>query len=288
MIQGTNISIALYLFLAGAGSGAYMIIQWMQYCTSHRFVLTERNSPSNILQAFPTVARLFSIALVLLGMLFLLTDLGVPSRLLLVLSRPFASAISFGAWSLALFIMFAVAREIVLTIFPNKLQKTKTTLSLLATLAALAVALYTGFYLYSVPTIAFWHTFLIVVLFLASALSSGTAVLITLTFFLARENRLSLLRTLGRLDIIIIIVELALLAAFLTSRYYAGPFAQQFVLSLLIGTHQYLFWCGVVGFGIIAPLILGFLAPRTTECYLMAAGCIIIGGLLLRCSIILI
>lgn len=288
MIQGTNISIALYLFLAGAGSGAYLVMQWLQYYTQHQAVLATTKAPSDIMRAFPTMGRLLAVALVLFGMLFLLMDLGVPSRLLYVLNRPFSSAISFGAWALIFFVILAIAREVLITIFPHQLRKTKIILSILATIAALAVALYTGCYLYSIPTVPFWHTVLIVVLFFTSALSSGTASLIALAFFMARENRKALLRSLGRIDIAVILIELGLLLAFLASRYFAGPLAQQFVLSLLVGAYQYLFWCGVVGFGILAPLILGILAPRTVECYLMAAGCIIIGGLLLRCSIILI
>lgn len=288
MIQGTNISIALYLFLAGAGSGAYLIMQWIQWSPKYRTALTASKSTSDLLRSFPSVARLLAIALVVMGMLFLLVDLGVPSRLLLVLRRPFASAISFGAWALTCFVTFALIRELVAQLFPRQLAKTKAILSLVSALAALAVALYTGCYLYSVPTVPFWHTPLIIVLFLTSALSTGTAAIIALAFFLVRNERVRVFRSLGRLDIAFILLELFLLAAFLASRYFAGPGAQELVLSLLVGSHQYLFWGGVVGFGILAPIILGFLAPRTTECYLMASGCIIIGGLLLRCSIILI
>ena len=286
MIQGTNISIALYLFLAGAGSGAYLVLQWLALRPRARKSFPV--STSNILQSFPTLGHLLAAALVMLGMFFLLTDLGIPSRLLLVFSRPFASAISFGAWALLFFIMFALTRELLIVMFPQQLRKTKALLSLVSTVAAFAVSLYTGFYLYSVSTIHFWHTPLIIVLLFASALSTGTAALISLAFFTDTQNRTSLLRRLGRLDIIFILIELALLAIFLTSQYFADPSAQQLVLSLLIGNHVYLFWGGVVGFGLLAPVILGFLAPRITECYLLAAACVIIGGLLLRCSIVLI
>lgn len=288
MIQGTNIYIALYLFLAGAGSGAYLVLRWLEWRVERHDVQTRPTSTVDLFRSFPATSSLLAIALVVFGMFFLLLDLGVPSRLLLVLARPFGSAISFGAWALLFFIILELVRELVLGIFPHKFPKTKKILALLTSLAALTVAVYTGCYLYSVFTVSFWHTPLIIALFFASALSSGTAALIAIAFFTVRSNRHTLLGFLRRIDIIVIIIELALLVAFLISRYFAGPSSQYLVSSLLVGTYQHLFWCGVVGFGILAPLILGFLAPRTVECYLIASGCIIIGGLLLRCSIILI
>lgn len=281
MIPGVGADIALYFFLAGTGAGMY-VVAWALRMLG-RFPL-ERESPGPA-----TLATTFAPpVLVALGSLFLFASLGVPSQALLVLCRPFQSTISFGAWSLLLFLACFAADELTLRLRIPMPRAARGIVGGLTLLSACSVIVYTGVYLFRTASVAFWHSPFIVMLFTASSLTCGTAMALLVLFFTMPRSR-SPLWTLSRLCGALATCEAALMALFLASRLLAGGKAAAFAWELLIGEHAPMFWLLVVAFGMVGPAVCTFLASRNAGPAFLAAASVgtLVGGLALRCSIIL-
>ena len=166
--------IAWYLFLAGAGGGAFVIGAVVDLALRFKdpACLARVSSVTDAgLVAGP--------ALVALGSVFLVLDLGAPERAFAVFLSPVTSVLGFGAWSVAVF-CFAAVGALVMGI----VQDTRTgravefVLQVVAMAAALCVIGYSGVFLSLWPAVPFLNTPFVPVLFTASALATGAAVLI--------------------------------------------------------------------------------------------------------------
>jgi polysulfide reductase chain C len=239
--------IAFYLFFAGTGAGAYLIA-----------VLNDLFG-----QAAPSVSRngvLWGTALVLIGIPFLIVDLGRKGRFLRAGINPRHAWIGRGFYILSFFVLLGLI-HIGLWIWPFRVLEAERSfrmvLSILSGTLALAVAVYTGLLLKSMKSIHFWDTPLIVILFVLSALSTGV---VCLLFFsgnpLAGDENGAVLRFLNKADLVLIVLEALILMFYIVTMSGATEASGKSVASLLVGDLRLLFWGGVIGCGLVFPVFL--------------------------------
>ena len=234
-----------YLFLAGTAGGALLCGVVSDVRENARW---DAGNASLRLRcgAFGCVGLLALAAL----MLFL--DLGNPYDIWLLFECPLRSVMSVGAWLIAvgLVLSTSVSAMIVLRIDKPWLFRG---LELLAAATGVGIMGYTGVLLSSLPSIEFWNTPLLVALFVASAISCGFSFVEAAVFFVSADTRG--LRNLGSSSSTLRVVELAMLVAFLASRWFAGGASRQSCSSLLSGQLAGLFWFGVATCGFVIPLL---------------------------------
>lgn len=287
VIEGITPNIAWYFFLAGAGSGAFMVHVALGLVAPEPAPRLTASSPA----PSPALAPIACAALVLAGSLFLLADLGVPALFLLAIRGLGHSVISFGMLSITLFATLSLAYAVaVLPSAPKLLSALTNVLKWTAFAAALATACYTGFYLFSIKAVSLWSTPLIMLLFLASALSSGSGALMLLTLTSHPARRRVQLQRLCKTDLLLIVIEAATLLAFAASRMHAGGDAAALMMEMLAGGHALPFLLGAVGLGVLTPPLLehAFVQGAGEHTAYLAALCTLAGGFALRCCIILV
>ena len=217
--------------------------------------------------------------------MFLLADIGRPQALLGLLASPFASLVSLGAWIMMLSALVSVALAVLLVM--NR-AKGPMLVALEAAGGVLSVAalVYTGLLLSTMPSVDFWNTWLLVVLFVISGVTCGIAategVCIALGGPLRHPERQAGAHGAGA------VVEAVALAALLISRWLATEPARASVERLLAGDCSGAFLGGVVLVGIAAPLACLVLrrAGNGKALALAAAACTLIGGLALRWCVV--
>ena len=140
-----------------------------------------------------------------------------------------------------------------------------------------ALGVYTGVLLGTMAARPLWNSALLGPLFLASGLSTGAAFL--LMWRLDDAER----RTLGRADMGLILVEIALIAAWLGDLAVRGAASRDAAWLLLGGPYTAAFWTLVVTLGLVAPLAGEWLEHRhRTVPGRFAAVLVLVGGLALR------
>ena len=266
--------IATYLFLAGLGGGAYIAGVFADFTG-----LSTKIATVGICLGFPCL---------LTGCMFLIADLGKPINFWRALMRPRTSWIARGTIIITIFLIINFL-HIILWIWPFDVlidsAGTRYFISILGLLFAFGTVIYTGLLLGASRPIAFWSTAMLPLLFLVSALSTGfMAVILLSSAFGALKEELSILE---RIDIILIILEIFIIAFYLqaTHRVSESRDSAKLVLS---GSVAPLFWFGVALLGLLLPLffdLIGLLASPGSNGHawiLLASVCGIIGGLLLR------
>lgn len=288
--------IVLYFFFGGIAAGAYFISTMLPLTGDPRDRETIR---LGYLLAFP---------LLLVCAVLLIVDLGVPSRFwhmvlqnknLPALQLKPWSPISIGTWIVTVFGLFSFVAFLgalvdsgrgswaPLVRATERVRRLPRPLRLawnvLGTLVGFALAGYTGV-LVMATTIPVWQEAKVLGgLFLVSGASAAFAALMLLLIRRGRSHRDPSLAKLARADGFMLLLELVLIAALvLTLGRHAG--------TLLRGGFGVLFWLGVVGIGVLLPLvlhrrpILGWDEHRRA---VAAAVCVLVGGLLLRFVIIM-
>ena len=141
----------------------------------------------------------------------------------------------------------------------------------------LVLGIYTGILLSAFNARPLWNNAILGPLFLVSGLSTGAAAIILLS-----KNKLEK-HTFGKIDLVLIIVELALIVHMIMG-YYAGSQVQLEAMELLVGGEFTLMFFGfVVLLGLIIPAIMelfeliGFKVPSMVPALL-----VLLGGLVFR------
>lgn len=276
--------IAWYLFLAGVGAGAYLIGAVGQFLDSR-------------VRPLSNVGVLLAPPLIGIGCLLLLLDLGRPERLFLAYAQPASSMIALGTWILTIFFIVG-AIQIAILVLPGMKGKAEgglwRALWVVGTIFALGTAIYTGVLLGVVKAVPFWNTPVLPILFLVSATSTGAgAVFLAAPIYRAvfgvREGA-EATHSVGRLDVGLVVAELAVLFFYLVIMAGAGPVAAASVKVLTSGTLAAAFWVGVVVVGLVVPLALEALslkgrAPAGAST-ILAALCLLLGGIVLRYAVL--
>lgn len=275
--------IILYFFIGGLAGGCYFVASLIDLAGRP----TDRPlARLGYLIAFPAV--------VICGLL-LIGDLGRPERFwhMLLQSgtwRPMLktySPMSFGAWGLLVFGGFSFL-SFLGALAPDEERRglawlrspgvVGTIISVLGGLAGFFLASYTGVLL-AVTNRPIWSdTPLLGAVFVVSSASTSIALLLLLGS--RRALRGGGLHALARFDRILLVLEIIALAALIISLgSVAGVWLNAWGALLVLG---------VVGVGIIVPLVLQARAPTPLSAATrLAAVLVLIGGLLLRVVIVL-
>jgi len=277
--------IPLYLFLGGLVAGLLVLPALDAW--------RRPDGPrSRALALLPWLAPV----LLSVGMLFLWLDLENrwnAFRFYLVL-RP-ASPMSWGAWILLLIypasVLFALAQLPVelagslgarprLAFLPRLAdwaRARRRPLALLTALSGVALGVYTGVLLGALGARPLWNSAVLGPLFLVSGLSTGAAFM--LLYQLADSER----RLLGRTDMVLILVELALIGLWLVGLATGSTASREAVGLLLGGRYTTAFWTMVVVVGLLAPLAAEWLEHRHGLLPGRAAAVLVlVGGIALR------
>lgn len=160
-------------------------------------------------------------------------------------------------------------------------------LEIAGAVAAVGVMGYTGVLLSSMTAVEFWNTWLLVALFVVSAVSCGCAFISLSAFILsgsaqkfpAPKGAARLLRA----------AELVVLVAFLASRWLAGGAAQRSCELLFSGQLAGIFWGGLVLCGFVIPVFADLIARVAPVPVLrqISAASTLAGGLCLRYCVVL-
>ena len=277
--------VAVYLYLAGIGSGAFavgLLMEWLGY-SPHSFR--------------PMV--LWGPILVAIGALFLVLKLGVKRRFLNTIMNPGTSWLSRGFYILSVCIIIGTA-VLVLSILESlgidisSLSPLLLALDIIGFVFALATAIYTGILIQSVKHVAFWNTSFLPALFTVSSLSTGaTAVILSVLGYSALSASVGypdrLINALTVTELIFIILEIIVLALYLSSRYKVEEYGRDSVRLLLWGNLRRAFWVGIVTVGFVFPIILEIvhaLLHRQDIILFTAGGFLLIGGFFLRYCVV--
>ncbi len=280
--------IVMYLFLGGMVAGIFILTAALELAAG-------RKPRSRALQAMPLVA----LSLISIGMLALWLDLA--HRLWawrFYATWRLTSPMSWGAWILVLVyptgILFALGslddgwRVTLLRRSPRLLARTIRELIALAdrhrrrilltsVAAGVALGIYTGLLLGTMPSRLVWNTAVLGPLFLASGISTGAA------FLLLQKLEEAERRFLVRWDATAITAELVLIALMLVGWSTAGTAGRFAAATFLGGPYTAQFWSLVVVTGLLVPLAMEVLEGRR---HLRSAAIvpvlILCGGLALR------
>ena len=233
--------IAMYLFLAGLGAGAFVAA-----------TAAGRMAP----QAKRTVraGRVIALGAVAVGLVLLMVDAKGgflhPWRFALLLGNV-QSVMTWGVVFLAAFVVIAavvVVRDLLKKSVPFGLEAAGCGF-------AIAVAMYTGVLLGVVKTFPLWNSAVLPFLFLVSAMSTGVCAV----FLFARlvcPNEVEKLAFLERVHGWLPWVETVLVVALLFFVGLSSEAGAASVVALLTGQWALVFWLGFVVVGLALPLVL--------------------------------
>ncbi len=150
--------------------------------------------------------------------------------------------------------------------------------ALVAIPSGVALGIYTGILLSAFSARPFWNSGVLGPLFLVSGLSTAAA----LVALLSREKAEKHLFT--RIDLMLIVVELALVALFLINLATGSAPQIDALESITGGPYTMVFWVLFVGIGLVIPLLLEMLEMRgvATSIAVVAPVLVLIGGYALR------
>ncbi|MCY4050793.1 MAG: polysulfide reductase NrfD [Gammaproteobacteria bacterium] len=214
--------------------------------------------------AWSRFSGLLAISLLMGGLLVLVLDLGRPDRLIVAITHYNFKSIF--AWNIFLYTGFIVLVAIYLWfLFERKMNQYVKVAGLFAFGWRFILTAGTGSIFGFIVARQFYHSAMMIPLFIVLSLSLGTSVFILVTqivgrlsgSFMKQEISFSLLRLLG----LLLALEGFLICAFyLTGLYSAARY--DVVLFVLIngGIYTFLFWAGQIVIGTVVPLGLIFLA----------------------------
>jgi len=294
--------IALYLFLAGTGAGAFLIGSVVDIVLRFR-PMAARGWFARV-SAVTDAGLVLGPVLVAVSALFLVLDLGVPERAfrLFLVSTP--SLLSMGAWSIVALCGSAAAALVLGALagdddddFERERGSGRVVLrvgefasSVVATGLALFVVMYAGVFLAMYPSLPFLHTFWVPVLFVASALACGLAALMVTAFFRqAMPEVAGAMDALLAVDAVLIAVEAVVLGVFLVDSFAAAGPSLTAAQLLVSGRLLPLFWVGVVFAGLVVPFSVDVVCRRLPAPMAVALGatCTLVGGLCLRIALLM-
>lgn len=297
MQRVVSLLIVTYLFLGGAGAGSFAVLACIDFLhlkpslrpagrgASAR-VPSQHAAEGRRLRLLTKRGHAASFAVLALGAVCLLADLGRPEIAHLLFTRPTPSLISVGTYSLTVLMTCALFLALIANFsLPRAVDRARPVALAVGLLAAVLVMAYTGMLLQSLKAVDLWDSPLLAVLFFLSALSTGIAVVMLCANGLGlRRTNARVVRRLSVVDLAIIVAELVVCAAYLAavSDTEAGV---QSVRNLLVGEDAAVFVAGFAACGLAVPGTLNAVAMArgNTERLDLAIACsILVGGFCLR------
>lgn len=274
-----NLLIASYLFLGGAAGGAFVITG----------LLDLRGANAKITKWGGFV----STSAIIVGLLFLILDLGHPERALSVFYN-LSSVMAVGSIIITIFTVVGLAyTSFHFEVFPwSKSVETRKMLAVLGIVLGFATMYYTGLLIGLAQSRPLWNQAAIPLLFTVSGASTGAAmVLLGPTLIRSKEDGLEAqMQGLEKADALLIGAEAFIIASLLFVLNYSTDIANQTAQEIVSGSLSAYFWAGLVAVGMVVPLLLyaaifkaGKTSPRLAlAATLLASIAVLWGGLTLR------
>lgn len=279
-----------YLFLGGAGAGLLFALTILESLSPQatdgvHAEMSGRYVPREAYRRFFGPAYGAGMAAVLIGAVCLLLDLGRNDRALSIFLQPAPSFISVGAFALAFVLLLAAVLFAVWAFgIPSLTRTTVSVVRICCMIAALATMVYTGLFLSSMSAVPLWDSIWLPVLFVASALSTGLALLVSAVVLTGSSDEFeTTLRRIQELDAAVIACELVVLTLFVAAGWFGSETAHLSVERMLFGDLSGAFWMGVVLLGLAVPVALEVL-NRTSNAHVVIASSVLVlgGGYMLR------
>jgi formate-dependent nitrite reductase membrane component NrfD len=274
--------IAAYLFLGGVGAGAYAIAAINGFMGEG-------------LEAATTIGLWIGFPALLIGTIFLMADLGSPSRAILAGMKPRSSWIARGTWIISAFMALSFL-HLVLHRFTG-VGETAGGITLINIISVLGIACavgtmaYTGILLGASKGIPFWRTGSVPVVFVVSALVTGHfTIMIGMAQFNAGAD-VAPLRTMALEAAVLVVLEVLAILFFLQAAY-RQPDSRESAERIM---RKKLFVVGYFIVGLALPLALMVYTYRALAqgepggaIAVVAAGAVLglFGGLVLRWSVL--
>ena len=286
--------IAIYLYLAGMGAGSFVIgtlITWLGVNLNPPFFPSVELLGHTV--NLSKVPILWGPVMVAIGAPFLVLDLGIKWRFLYACLNPRTSWVARGFIILSVFILLGLIL-LARSVLPFEWLHAESILwripEVIAFVFAFGTAIYTGILLKATKSIPLWNTYLLPLLFLMSALSTGSMAIILSTL---GTGLLSLdspsLKFIMHGEQMLVVVEGIVLYLFLSRRYRAAQQGKDSVRLLLYGEVRLIFWGGIVVLGFVFPFILENVAsffPGNAALIFVAGILLLCGGFFLRLAIL--
>jgi len=270
--RGWNWMVAVYLFLGGVGSGAYVVGALAGF-----FGWEELSS----------VGVVLSLPAVVVGTFFLLAHLGAPLHAYLTPARISTSWISRGVIFVSFLILFSLIH--IIAIFAGIRGGAINLVAVLGIICALGSMVYSGALLSASKGVPFWESGIMPVLFMFSALVSGLATVLLigyLGFSASIPDAVSLKLALSAAGLL---VGEAIVLFFFLYAAYQVPDSRDSVIALL---QKSTFVFGDLILGLLVPfvLMLTVISMRgggfTPGLMVVAGTLVLIGAYLLRHGIL--
>jgi len=286
--------IAVYLYLAGMGAGSFVIgtlISWTAVPLNPPFLSSVRLFGYTL--HLSKLSIFWGPIMVALGAPFLILDLGIKWRFMYACLNPKTSWVARGFIILSVFIIFGLVL-LAKSILPFEWLHANSFLwripEAVALLFAFATAVYTGILLKATKSVPLWNTPLLPVLFLVSALSTGSMAIILSTLGTGVfSHDAGALKALMLAEQGLVVIEAIVLYLFLSRTYRAAEQGKDSVRLLLFGEMKMIFWGGVVLLGFIFPVVLEGIETffPGNLVFISAAGILLLcGGFFLRVGIL--
>ena len=218
-----------YLFLGGAGAGLFAVSLY----TAHPW------------------AQALGLAVLVIGTLFLMFDLGRPERFWRAFFRARTSWISRGCYFISGLVLLGVA-NVLIELSGRDFGMLATLVRICAAAAAIAVMIYTGFVLSPSAAIPFWNSTFFPVIFFAYSLLAGIDFLLLASPILP-PPAVDVVR-LEKIQFGLVLLCLLLVMSHLSVMSGSATAARRSIQLLTRGKWAVLFLGGVIGVGLVLPL----------------------------------
>ena len=292
--------IAIYLFLAGMSAGSVMISIYLK-----RKVIVGKPSENGILKATAFLAP-FGIIVGLTILVFHLTKPLDFWKIMIFINPTSVMAMGvvlFNVYMATLFawigiifrkqiVGFLKGRFDIVDSILDKLESFENYLELFLAFLALLLAAYTGFLLSALPTFPMLNNPVLPILFLFSSLSSGAAACLLVGILVFKESPLSAsVSWVHSFERPVVMFELFVLVAFFTGLIFAGGQSEQAAWNAISGGFwANWFWWGVVAIGMLLPLLLNTITPKSIRhgaLYIFTVTSLSLAGVLMLRTFIL-
>ncbi|WP_022943017.1 cytochrome c nitrite reductase subunit NrfD [Psychromonas hadalis] len=271
--------IAVYLFLAGMSAGMVMIAIYLK-----RNIIEGRAADNGIIKATAILAP-FGIIAGLTILVFHLTKPLVFWKIMIYInptSIMSMGVILFNVYMTILFTWLAlIFKDELLAILNrfvgdklnfigeliDKIKPFEKAIELVLVILAITLAAYTGFLLSALKTFPLLNNPVLPVLFVFSSLSSGAAASLMFGVLLFKQPmHCPSVKWVHNFERPVVLFELFLLVCFFSGLILGGGQKEVAAMAAIgAGFWASWFWIGVVGFGMLLPLILNFVACEKTR-----------------------
>lgn len=292
--------IAIYLFLLGISAGATMIAVLLK----RSGIAGNHPCENNIIRCAAIIAP----TTLLLGLTILIFHLTKPWTFwYLMFNYHHTSIMSMGVMLFQVYMVFlllwlafifkTLVAQLINRFLPKlafinniieKLERFSSPVEIILIFLSVLLGAYTGFLLSALISYPMLNNPVLPALFLASGTSSGIAALMMATLLFTKESTHSpALNFVHKFELPVVLIEAFLLFAFCIGLFLGGGQKTVALYNAIGGGFwSYVFWIGLVGIGLIAPLFLNAVASETVKhrkgFILFVAGLSLFGVLCLR------